>query len=57
MNKIWRTGFMNVLRKRSHNKRLNINFIKEDEMLKLNQRHLKHDNHTDILPLVIMTNQ
>ena len=30
-------------------KRLNINFIKEDEMLKLNQRHLKHDNHTDIL--------
>ena len=30
-------------------KRLNINFIKEYEMLKLNQRHLKHDNHTDIL--------
>lgn len=30
-------------------KRLNINFIKEDEMLNLNQRHLKHDNHTDIL--------
>ena len=30
-------------------KRLNINFINEDEMLNLNQRHLKHDNHTDIL--------
>ena len=30
-------------------KRLDINFIKEDEMLNLNQRHLKHDNHTDIL--------
>ena len=30
-------------------KRLHINFIKEDEMLNLNQRHLKHDNHTDIL--------
>ena len=28
-------------------KRLNINFIKEDEMLNLNQRQLKHDNHTD----------
>ena len=30
-------------------KRLYINFISEDEMLNLNQRHLKHDNHTDIL--------
>ena len=30
-------------------KRLEINFIKEDEMLNLNQRHLKQDNHTDIL--------
>ena len=30
-------------------KRLDINFITEDEMLKLNQKHLKHDNHTDIL--------
>ena len=30
-------------------KRLDINFITEDEMLNLNQRHLKHDNHTDIL--------
>ena len=30
-------------------KRLDINFIKEDEMLNLNQRHLNHDNHTDIL--------
>ncbi len=30
-------------------KRLNINFIKENEMLNLNQTHMKHDNHTDIL--------
>ncbi len=30
-------------------KRLDINFIKEDEMLKLNQKHLKDENHTDIL--------
>ena len=30
-------------------KRIDINFITEDEMLKLNQKHLKHDNHTDIL--------
>tara|TARA_B100000963_G_scaffold336110_1_gene330880 strand:- start:14421 stop:14867 length:447 start_codon:yes stop_codon:yes gene_type:complete len=30
-------------------KRLVINFISEDEMLNLNQKHLKHDNHTDIL--------
>ena len=30
-------------------KRLVINFITEEEMLNLNQKHLKHDNHTDIL--------
>ena len=30
-------------------KRLDINFISEDRMLNLNRKHLKHDNHTDIL--------
>ena len=30
-------------------KRLEINFITEDEMISLNQKHLKHDYHTDIL--------
>ena len=30
-------------------KRLVINFLTEDEMLKLNQKHLNHDNHTDII--------
>ena len=30
-------------------KRLDINFISEDEMLNLNRHYLKHDNHTDIL--------
>tara|TARA_B100000900_G_scaffold360552_1_gene332714 strand:+ start:49 stop:522 length:474 start_codon:yes stop_codon:yes gene_type:complete len=30
-------------------KRIDINFVTEDEMLNLNQRHLKHDNHTDII--------
>ena len=30
-------------------KRLTINFIKEEEMLDLNRKHLNHDEHTDIL--------
>ena len=30
-------------------KRLDVNFIKEDQMLNLNKRHLKHDEHTDVL--------
>ena len=30
-------------------KRLDINFVTEDEMLNLNQKHLKHDTHTDII--------
>ena len=42
-------NFEFVLEKGVVIKRLDINFITEDEMLKLNQKYLKHDNHTDIL--------
>ncbi len=30
-------------------KRLHISFVTEEEMLGLNQKHLKNDNHTDII--------
>ena len=30
-------------------KKLGINFISEQKMMNLNKKHLKHDNHTDIL--------
>ena len=30
-------------------KKLHISFITEDEMLSLNQKHMKHNDHTDII--------
>tara|TARA_B100001057_G_scaffold433877_1_gene463072 strand:+ start:729 stop:1175 length:447 start_codon:yes stop_codon:yes gene_type:complete len=38
-----------VHEKGSKIKRIDINFITEHKMLDLNKKHLKHDNHTDIL--------